>query len=167
MDIDIPRFEGHYQINENAMVYSVPRLSRQGREIGGHFLKPTRNGKDKKSLSVCLVNKQGKRQTFSLGVLMMMAYKGFEPNGHVSVVDHIDNDESNNKLSNLQIIPQRENASKDRKNKTSKYTGVSWDSSRGKWRAQIHIKGKTYALGRFDIEEDARDAYNNKLNQIK
>ena len=41
------------------------------------------------------------------------------------------------------------------KNNTSGVTGVSWDSSRQKWVAQIEFKGKHYSLGRHEKKEDA------------
>lgn len=52
-------------------------------------------------------------------------------------------------------------------NKTSNYYGVSWDKSRKKWKAQVHNKigNKLVAifLGRFDLEDNARDAVINYL----
>lgn len=38
--------------------------------------------------------------------------------------------------------------------------GVSWDKSRGKWRAQIVFKSKNYYLGRYDKKEDAASVRN-------
>lgn len=44
------------------------------------------------------------------------------------------------------------------KNNTSGYKGVTWDGSRGKWRAQIVFKGKAYHLGRYNTIEQAAAA---------
>lgn len=52
------------------------------------------------------------------------------------------------------------NTSKDRKNKTSKYTGVSWHKQSNKWLAQFRENGSVKYLGTFETEEEARDAYN-------
>lgn len=41
------------------------------------------------------------------------------------------------------------------KSNRSGFTGVSWDSARQKWVAQIWFKGKYYHLGRFEKKEDA------------
>lgn len=79
------------------------------------------------------------------------------------VVDHKDNNPLNDRLSNLQIITNRLNNSKDKKNKTSKFTGVSWNISTGKWRAMIYLDGKLKSLGRFIKEKDAAKAYNKAL----
>lgn len=44
---------------------------------------------------------------------------------------------------------------KKSKNNTSGVKGVGWDSSRGKWRAQITFKGKNYGLGSYSTKEEA------------
>lgn len=41
------------------------------------------------------------------------------------------------------------------KNNSSGITGVTWNSSRKKWTAQIEFKGKHYFLGRYTNKEDA------------
>lgn len=45
------------------------------------------------------------------------------------------------------------------KNNTTGIKGVSYDSSRRKYVAQIEFKGKHYHLGRFDTKEEAGKAY--------
>lgn len=44
---------------------------------------------------------------------------------------------------------------KTRKDNTSGHTGVSWDSNKGKWIAQIKFKGRSYNLGGCVKKEDA------------
>jgi hypothetical protein len=61
---------------------------------------------------------------------------------------------------NLQLITNKKNTSKDRKNKTSKYTNVSWHKQSNKWLAQFRENGSVKYLGTFETEEEARDAYN-------
>jgi len=41
------------------------------------------------------------------------------------------------------------------KNNTSGVRGVAWHSSRKKWIARLHFKGKVYQLGAFDELDDA------------
>jgi len=45
------------------------------------------------------------------------------------------------------------------KRKKSKYRGVSWEKSNGKWRARLCVKYKSISLGLFDKEIDAHLAY--------
>ena len=108
------------------------------------------------------------RRTFNVSVLMAMAFMNYKPNGeHDIVVDHIDNVKTNNVLFNIQIITGRENTSKDKKNCSSKYTGVSWDKSRNKWVSNIRINGLKKNLGRFTDEIEAAKYYQDVLKTIK
>ena len=81
------------------------------------------------------------------------------PCGHKIVVDHIDNNPKNNRLDNLQLISHRENCSKDKRNKTSKYRGLSIDYKLDKYRSQVCLGGKIYYLGLYNTEEEAYIAY--------
>lgn len=99
----------------------------------------------------------GEIKTRTVHQLVAEAFLNHKPCGHSLIIDHIDNDKLNNKVSNLQLITQRSNTSKDKKNKTSKYTGVCLD--RGKWRAAAWCNGKNFLIGRFDCEEKAKKAY--------
>jgi len=84
------------------------------------------------------------------------------------VIDHINGDRSDNRLENLQIVTPRENRIKSNHNEntSSKYLGVCFDKSRGKWLSSIKINGKQKFLGRFDNELDAYNAYISKLSKI-
>lgn len=83
------------------------------------------------------------------------------------VVDHKDNDQSNNHHSNLQKIKQRLNTVKDKYGKrSSKYVGVCVVNATGKWTAQINHKKIKYHLGTFDTEYEAYLAYCNKLEEL-
>ena len=66
------------------------------------------------------------------------------------IIDHIDQDKSNNKIENLRLI------SKSGNNRNRNSTGVTFDKARGKWRAQASIGDVTVMLGRFDTEKEAR-----------
>jgi len=49
---------------------------------------------------------------------------------------------------------------------SSKYRGVSWDSHRSKWAAAIKFRDTRIHIGRFDSEEEARDAYVRTARQL-
>lgn len=89
------------------------------------------------------------------------------PCGHKIVVDHIDNNPQNNRLDNLQLISHRENLLKDKKNKTSKYRGVSKDYKTSRYRTQVCLGGKTYYLGLYNTEDEAYIAYIDALYEYK
>jgi hypothetical protein len=91
--------------------------------------------------------------------LVAICFLNHKPNGHKSIVDHIDGNHLNNRLDNLQIITQRQNLSKDKKNKTSKYTGVCWNKRAKKWFSQIRDGKKVIYLGVFRSELEAANAY--------
>lgn len=116
-------------------------------------------------LSVNLVE-GGKQKTYNIHQLVAMAFLNHVPCGYKKVVDHINNIKTDNRLINLQLITNRENSSKDKKNKTSKFVGVSWHKPLNKWVARIRIKEKRKHLGYFEKEIDAHNAYQNKLKKI-
>tara|TARA_R110000744_G_scaffold7342_1_gene25273 strand:+ start:11992 stop:12486 length:495 start_codon:yes stop_codon:yes gene_type:complete len=113
-------------------------------------------------------DKYGERRRIYPHQLVANAFLNHINCGHKIVVDHIDNNPKNNRLDNLQLISSRENHSKDkfRKGKTSKYTGVWWCKKQGKWRSAIRIDGKRKYLGSFVEEEDAAQAYQDKLREL-
>jgi hypothetical protein len=77
-------------------------------------------------------------------------------------VDHINHDPSDNRWSNLRecTITQNQANTRMRKNNTSGYKGVSYNSECKKpWKAQINIDKKTTCLGHFKTPEEAHSAY--------
>ena len=77
------------------------------------------------------------------------------------VVDHINGDVTNNRISNLRLIPMITNcqnvADKPYKHGSTGYLGVS---KRGnKYRAQIWVNGTNRDLGRFNTPEEAHSKY--------
>mgnify|MGYP006450878951 CR=1 FL=1 len=114
-------------------------------------------------LNVGLV-KDGNKKNFMIHQLVAMAFLNHKVNGHKFVVDHIDENKHNNKLSNLRIVTHRFNSS--RRKGSSKYTGVSWYKPAKKWRSYIKINGKSKHLGYFKFEYDAHLRYQKELKLI-
>ena len=75
-------------------------------------------------------------------------------------VDHIDGDQSNNKIANLREATVSENMrnTRIRSDNKSGIKGVSWDRRDSKWYAYIRVHGRSYALGRYDSLPAAREA---------
>lgn len=93
--------------------------------------------------------------------LVAMAFLGHKPNGHILVVDHIDNDPLNNHVDNLQLITNRQNSTKDKKGYSSNYIGVYLLNN--KWGSSIWVDGASLYLGCFDDEIEASDCYQSAL----
>ena len=161
--IDIPGYEGKYQVSNLGRVKSLSRVDTIGRKVKEKILKTQI---DKGGYLRTKLSHKGKTKTFRIHQLVAMAFLGHIPCGHKQVVDHKNNVSTDNRLENLQLITSRENSSKDRKGGSSKYVGVSWENSRGKWRSKIRIGGKQILLGRYKDEYEAHLAYQKALNNI-
>lgn len=74
-----------------------------------------------------------------------------------NVIDHINGNGSDNRISNLREATVSENAHNMRRNKnnTSGYKGVCFDKVNGKWMAYVKFNGNFINLGRFTTKEDA------------
>lgn len=158
---DVPEYEGLYQVSSFGRVKSIIQHNGTNERLlalstDGHYFK------------VSLYKKGQKVKCIKVHVLVAMAFNGHKPDGTQNiVVDHKDNNPLNNRADNLQLIPQRENVSKDQKNGTSKYTGVSWDKNNKKWTARIEFKRRVIVLGTFELEIDAKNAYQKALEEWK
>lgn len=161
---DIPNYEGLYQVSNLGRVKSLDRLvsNKHGkRTVKGSFLKPylTNYGYH----TVCLM-KESKGRTTLVHVLVAEAFLGYNVNEKGIVCDHIDEDKTNNKLSNLQLITHRENVIKS---KNKQKTGANYDKVNKNWRSRIWIDGKSKFLGTFKTKSEAISAYQKEVNQIK
>jgi hypothetical protein len=83
-------------------------------------------------------------------------------------VDHKNGNGLDNRRSNLRQCTIAENNRNVVKRiaGTSKYRGVSWHKSEGKWQAQIKHNNKRHHLGNFINEIDAAIAYNNAATEL-
>lgn len=83
------------------------------------------------------------------------------PIPHGMQLDHICHNPTCVNPAHLRLATQAENA-RNRlrsRNNASKFKGVGWHRSTGKWRARIGFGRKKYYLGLFDSPEDAYFAY--------
>ena len=94
--------------------------------------------------------KAGSRQKLALHRLIANCPKG-------KVVDHINGNIRDNRKANLRICTQHQNSMNNviAKNNTSVCTGVTWDKSKNKWKAQLMYEYKNIFLGRFNTFEEA------------
>jgi hypothetical protein len=153
---DIPGYENLYKVDEFGKVLSISKGWKQkscSKDSGGY--------------DTYDLYKNGIRKKYKSSQLVAMTYLNHVPCGYTLVVDHIDNNKDNNHLSNLQIVTSRKNSSKDKINKTSRYTGVYFDKPHNKWRADIRTTSGRKFLGYFNSQEDASNCYENNLAKIE
>lgn len=168
---DISKYEDAYQVSNLGRVKSKYRvryrkLTDQNVIYPGKLMKQHIDASGYYRITLC---KDGKR---ILNLVHHLVFWTF--NTHIKPIsgyhiDHINQNQKDNRLENLQYIEERQNYIKRSlcSPKTSKYTGVCWDKSRSKWTASIRIGKKYLYLGRFENEEDAAMAYLNKLREVR
>lgn len=101
----------------------------------------------------------GKGLTINIQKLVAMAFLDHKPNGHVLVIDHINNNPLDNRLENLQLITQRENCSKDKNN-------VGVRKIKNRWQSSIRINNAPIYLGSFKTKTRASISYDLALYQL-
>lgn len=150
--LPIPGFPD-YLVSEDGLIYSTKSNKFLSQKIAGENY-----------LSVGLY-KNGKRKHFFVHQLVAMAFLGHKPCGWTKVVDHINDDRTDNRAANLRIVTQRENTSKHPRGK-SKFMGVSKSSCGRYWVSSIHINGKKKTIGVYKSELEASNSYKEyKLSQ--
>lgn len=165
---DIPEYEGMYQASTLGRSKSLDKtiFRRNNRSL-------TFYEKIRKSTLHCntgylyiSLHNNNKIKIYSVQQLIINTFSNHNNKNNL-VIDHVNNIKTDNRLVNLQLITQRENCSKDKKNGSSKYVGVSWHKKSKKWESKIRIKGRLKHLGYFNKELNATKAYQNKLKEIK
>ena len=104
-----------------------------------------------------IISKDGRNRQISLGQFLMKPPKGkmVYPRRFMEGFDY--------RKSNLIVCTMAERQRilpKSRKHGTSKYKGVSFITSKKRWRAAIKVKGKSITLGHYLSQEEAALAYN-------
>jgi len=154
---DIAGYEGLYQISNFGKVKSF-QLNTE---------KILKSPADSHGYRLVVLCKNKKCKTFKVHQLVASAFLNHVPNGNKMVVDHINDDKSDNRLENLQVVSHRFNSRKTQGRYSSKYKGVSLIKSSNKWAALIQINGRLKYLGSFLNEYDAHVAYQTALNNLK
>jgi len=159
---DVKGYEGLYMASNLGNVKSLKR------EDSKALKKWSRSYKYCGSRYKVNLSKNGSyNRSFNVSQVVAMAFLDHSPNGTKGlVVDHIDNDQTNDRLDNLQLISNRLNSSKDKTGGSSRYVGVSWATREQRWRSQIRIEGKNVQIGIFPTELEAHHAYQKALSEL-
>jgi len=149
----IPGYENHYMVSDLGRIKSFKRSP----EI---IMKYSIDKYGYKGLNL---NLYGVKKQFKIHQLVVMAFLNHRPCGMEKVVDHIDDDRTNNNLSNLQILTNLQNI---RKGMIKIPMGAHLCKQTGKWKSEITHDGIRYYLGRFPSQKEAHNAYQAKLKKF-
>lgn len=152
---DIPDYQGKYQVSDLGRVKSFK----------GKNPKILINKIDRKGYQfVCLCNNGNKY--LRVGQLVCISFLNHKPDGTQKyVVDHKNRIRNDDRLNNLQVITQRENASKDTTNLNGFIGVVKMRGTR--YAAKIRINGVVTHIGTYSTAEEANIGYKNKLNELE
>ena len=84
-------------------------------------------------------------------------------------IDHTNHNGLDNRKANLRTVTKQQNnwnRRKKRGNNSSRYKGVNWIKSVGKWRARIQYNDREISIGYFDNEKAAAMAYDAKAKEL-
>ena len=156
---DIPDYEGYYQVSSLGRVKSLPRK----KVLRERILKTALDGGGYQQVGLFL---NAKRKIMKIHKLVAIAFLNHKPCGYKWVINHKNFIKTDNRLENLEIVTQRENANKKHLKSSSRYTGVCWVGCRKKWVSWIQANGKNKQLRYFTSEIEASEAYQKALSEI-
>ena len=101
----IPEFNNRYLISKRGEIFCTKN---------NRYINPHMSGVKRKNYPQITLYSKDKKFTKRVHSWMAITYLDFKYGNRKIVVDHIDNNPLNNHLSNLQIISNKENSTKDR-----------------------------------------------------
>lgn len=162
----IKGYEGLYLISSIGRVKSITRMVRHSRGgmqiLRGRILKVSKSG----PYNTAGLSKNGKIKTHKIHILVASAFLK-RPRG--KVIDHINGDKKDNRISNLRYCTQRDNLGNMSIKSKAGYTGVSINDERytKRFRARIRVGEKMKELGSYKTALEASNAYQIAKQQIQ
>lgn len=150
-----------YQVSDLGNVRSVDRIIiRNGRvhKLKGRILKYHIDIHGYKSV---VLSKLNKLKTFRVHRLVAKEFLNHTCSRTLHI-DHVNENKTDNRVKNLQILTASENTIKGikhRKTSSSQFTGVYWRKDRCRWVSRKVINGVDTYLGSFLNEFDAHNCY--------
>jgi|DEB0MinimDraft_6_1074348.scaffolds.fasta_scaffold19144_7 hypothetical protein len=135
-----------YEVSNLGVVRSKTRKDKSGRTRKGRVLK----GWLSKGYLVFTAYGENKKKQIKVHQAVYYSFKGGKPSQFNMVIDHIDENKTNNRLDNLQLLTHFENISKSiAKYDLPKHISAKpahWDSSKLVYQYQRYICGKNKCL---------------------
>ena len=164
---DVVGYEGLYKVSNMGNIRSLPNKWVTGSGIlRSHNGKILKISKASRGYYIVGLRINSISKTKLVHQLVAESFLYHKPCGMKVVVDHINDDKSDNRVENLQIVTQRHNVCKTQGRYSSQYKGVHWAKNMNKWRSSIIINNKYKSLGYFTCELEASNAYQNALKLI-
>jgi len=158
---DIEGFEGHYSISSFGRIFSHDRfISYKSKTLTGK-IKNTPLAIYKQYAMACLW-KNCKQTAFTVHSLVA---RHFVPNfNNGDIVNHLDEDKTNNFFKNLEWTTRRGNVIHS-KMKNSKFgvVGISFNKKRNRYQGRFMISGKLYFIPDSKTLEEAKLLFTNAL----
>lgn len=110
---DIKGYNGHYQVSNLGRVKSL----KQNKE---KFLKSNPDSSGYESVALSINNKA---KTFKIHYLVAVTFLDYNPCANAMVINHINNNKSDDSVKNLEVVSKRKNTNKKHIKHSSKYTG--------------------------------------------
>lgn len=162
---DVTGYEGRYQVSNLGRVKSLARaIPKSNGQVQRRKERILKDGKDKNGYRLVGLCIKGVMSTKKVHQLVAIEFLNHTPSWMNIVVDHINNDKTDNRVENLQLITHRQNISKSKSGGSSSYIGVSWNKQTEMWRARITINYWQTILGSFETEIEASEAYQKALS---
>lgn len=162
---DIPDYEGLYQVSDLGRVKSLEKPRKKSTNNPNSFvrLRIMKASLGKRYLNTALY-KNGLSKSFLVHHLVSIAFLNFIPNMGQTIVDHINNVSTDNRLCNLQLITRRHNNVKDVKSKSG---AVGLYERNGFFEVSINFKGIACALGSFKNKKEAIEKHKEAFDLIE
>jgi hypothetical protein len=162
---DIPDYEGLYQVSDLGRVKSLEKPRKKSTNNPNSFvrLRIMKASLGKRYLNTALY-KNGVSKSFLVHHLLSITFLGFKPNMGQTIVDHINNIPTDNRLCNLQLITRRHNNVKDVKSISG---AVGLYERNGLFEVGINFKGVACALGSFKDKNEAIEKYKEAFDLIE